>query len=102
MATRLQFLQLDAVGTQPLTVGMLAGELLLDLTIIVYLSFLSVNQQDFTRLQTSLLRYLCRVKIHHTHLTCHYDGVILCDGVTSRTQSVTVQHATCKPSVTEE
>ena len=44
MATALQLLQLDAVGGQPLTVGMLICQLLLDLTIVIDLTLLGVDQ----------------------------------------------------------
>ena len=102
MSAGLQLLQLDAVGTQPLAIGVFAGELLFDLTIIVYLTLLCVDKQDLTRLQAPFLCNLSRVKVHHANLTCHHHCVVLRNGIAGRTESVTVQHATSKTSVTEQ
>ena len=102
MATALQLLQLDAVGGQPLTVGMLIGQLLLDLTIVVDLTLLGVDQQDLTRLQTGLLSNLRRIEVHYTYLRGHHHRIVLGDGVTSRTESVTVEHTTGKTTVREQ
>ena len=102
MATALQFLQLDAVGGQPLTVGMLVCQLLLDLTIVVDLTLLGVDQQNLSRLQTTLLGNLRRVEVHHAHLGCHHHRIVLGDGVTSRTKSVAVEHTTGKTTVREQ
>ena len=98
----LQFLQLDAVGAQPLPVGIFAGQLFLDFTVIVDPALLGVDKQDFPGLQTSFLCYLCGVEIHYANLRRHHHGVVLRDGVSCRAQSIPVEHAAGKASVAEK
>ena len=81
---------------------MLVGKTVLNLTIIVNLSFLSIYKQNLTRLQTSLLGNLCRVEVHNTNLRGDNHRVVLGDGVTGRTQTITVEHTTGKASVGEQ
>ena len=97
-----QFLQLNTVGVQPLAVRMSGGKAFLDLTIIIYLAFLSINQEDLTRLEASLLSNLSWVEVHHTHLGCHYHHIVLGDGVAGRAQTITVEHTTGKAAIAEE
>ena len=68
MSAALQFLQLDTVGGEPLAVGMFMGQLLFNLTVVVYLTFLCVYQQDLTWLKPSLLCHLRRVEVDDTCL----------------------------------
>ena len=81
---------------------MLICQLLLDLTVVVDLTLLGVDQQDLTWLQTTLLGNLRRIEIHYTYLRGHHHRVVLGDGVTSRTESVTVEHTTGKTTVREQ
>ena len=67
LTSALEFLELYAVGGKPLTIRMVGGKALLDLSVVVDLAFLSVDEQDLARLQTTLLGYLCRVEVHHAH-----------------------------------
>ena len=53
MSARLQFLQLDAVGAQPLAVRVFAGELLFDFAVVVNLALLRVYQQNLSWLQSA-------------------------------------------------
>src|SRR5574344_225278 len=102
LTTALQFLQLDTVGAQPLTVWMFGSQALFNLTIIIDFAFLGIDEQYLTGLQTTLLCNFSRVEVHHTHLRCYHHRIILGDGVTSRAQTVTVQHTTGIAAVTEE
>ena len=102
MPARLQLLQLYAVCRQPLAVGMLGGQLLLDLSIIVYPALLGVYQQYLARLQTALLGNLRGVEVHHAHLRGHHHHVALGDGVACGAQAVAVEHAAREASVAEE
>ena len=102
MSARLQFLQLDAVGAQPLAVRVFAGELLFDFAVVVNLTLLCVNQQNLSWLQSALFGNLSRLEVHHTHFTCYDNGIVLGDGVACRAQTVAVEHSTCKPSVAEQ
>ena len=102
MPSRLQLLQLNAVGVQPLAVRMFARQLLLYLAIIVDSSLLCVDEQNLSRHQPPLLCHLGRVEVHHAYLRCNHHHVVLCDGIASRTQTVPVEHAAGKPSVAEQ
>ena len=63
-----EFLQLYAVSGEPLGVGMLAGELRLYLSVVVYPALLCIHEQYLARLQPALAHYVGRFKIHHAHL----------------------------------
>ena len=77
LASRVELLQLYAVCRQPLAVGVSLCQAVFNLAVIIDFSFLCVDEQNFSRLQTSLLGNLGRVKIHHAHLRCHHHGVVL-------------------------
>ena len=102
VAPALQFLQLDAIRREPLAVRMLIGQLLLDFSVVINLSLLRVDEQDFSRLQASLLGNLRRVEVHHAHLRGHYHRVVLRDGIPRRSQSIPVEHTARKASVREQ
>ena len=102
VATALQFLQLDTVGAQPLTIGMFVSQLLLDLTVVVDLTLLRIDEQDLTGLQTALFGNFRRIEIHHTHFTGHHHHVVLGDGIARGTQTVTVEQTTGEAAVAEE
>ena len=65
MPTALQFLQLNAVGRKPFAVRMCLSELFLDFTIVVDATFLCVDEQDLSWLQTSLAHHIAWLKVHH-------------------------------------
>ena len=102
LASALQFLQLDAVGREPLAVRMGSGKALLDFSVIIDLAFLGVNQQNLAGLQTALLGNLSGVEVHDTHLTGHYHHVVLGDGVTGGAQTVAVEHTAGISAVAEK
>ena len=81
---------------------MLLSQALLDFAIIVNLAFLGINQENLTRLQTSLLGNLGWVEIHHAHLRSHNHHIILGDGVACRAQTVSIEHTTSIAAITEE
>ena len=68
MTTALQFLQLHTVLAEPFTVGMGLGQLFLNLTIVIDLAFLSVYQQNLSRLQTPLRYDIAWLEVHHAYL----------------------------------
>ena len=97
-----ELLQLDAVGVEPLTIRMLGCQTLLDFAIIVYLTFLGIDEQNLTRLQTTFLCHLRWVEVHYAYLGSHYHHVVLGDGVAGWAKTVTVEHTTSIASVAEE
>ena len=99
---RFQFLQLYAVRRQPLTVRMLVGQTVLDFAVVVDFTFLGVDKQNLSWLQTSLLGYLRRIEVHDSHLRCHDHSVVLRNRVSCRAQTVTVEHSTGITAVGEE
>ena len=101
-APAVQFLQLYAVGAKPLAVGVLLGQSILNLAIVVDFSLLGIDKQYLTRLQPALLGNLRGVEVHDTHLAGHHHGVVLGDGIARRAQSVAVQHASGKTAVAEQ
>ena len=102
MATTLQFLQLDAVRREPFAVGMCLRELLLDFSVIVYLALLRVDEQNLSRLQTTLAHHIVRLEVHHTHFRSHDHHAALRNRVTAGAQTISVQHTTSKTSIAEE
>ena len=98
----LQVLQLDAVGTQPLLIGMGLGQTVLYLAVIIDFAFLRIDEQQFSWLQTSLLGYLSRLEIHHAHLTCNHHHTLVGNGVAAGSETVSVKHTTGIATVTEE
>ena len=102
LTTTAQLFQFNTVGVQPLAVRMLLSQALLDFAIIVNLAFLGINQENLTRLQASLLGNLGWVEIHHTYLRSHYHHIVLGDGVTCRTQTISIEHTTGIAAIAEE
>ena len=102
MPAALQFLKLYAVGRKPLTIRMFRSQLLLDLSIVVDLTLLRIDEQDLAWLQSSLLGYLCRVEVHHAHLRSNYHRTICRDHITCRSQSIAVEHTSRVTSIGEQ
>ena len=82
LTTRLQLLQLDTVGGEPLTVWMCGSQLLLYLAVIVYLSFLRVNKKYLTWLQTSLALDVGWIEVHNAYLGSNHHYTALRNGIT--------------------
>ena len=93
MAAAVQLLQLDAVLLEPFAVGMGFGETFLDVAVVVDAPFLSIDEQDFPRLQASLAHHVERVEVHHTHLAGYHNHAAAGDGIAAGTQAVAVKHA---------
>ena len=102
MPATLQFLQLHAILIQPFAIGMGFRQLFLDFTVVINLTLLSVDEQDFSRLQTTFAHDVSWFEIHHAHLAGHHHHTILGDGVTAWAQSVSVEHSACVASVAEQ
>ena len=102
VATALQLLQLDAVRREPFAVWMSLRELLLDLSIIIYLALLRVDEQNLTGLKTALAHHVIGFKVHHTDLGCHDHHAALRNRVAAGTQTVSVEHTTCITTVGEQ
>ena len=102
LSTTAKFLQFNTVGVQPLAIWMLGSQSLLDFTIIIDFAFLGINQEDLTRLQTTLLGNLSWVEIHHAHLRSHNHHIVLGDGIACRAQTVSIEHTTGIAAIAEE
>ena len=102
LTTTAKFLQFNTVGVQPLAIWMLGSQALLDFTIVVDLTLLCIDEENLTRLQTTLLGNLSRIEIHHTYLRCDYHHIVLGDGVAGRTQTISIEHTTGITAITEE
>ena len=102
LSTTVDLLKLNTVCTQPLTIRMFACQLILYLTVIVYLTLLGIYKQYFTWLQASLLCNLRRIEIHNANLTCYYHHIIFCDGVTSRAQTISIKQSTSISTIAEK
>ena len=102
VATALQFLQLHTVFVQPLAIGMSFGQLFLDLTIVVDLTLLCIDEQDLTWLQTAFAHHIARFEVHHTHLRGNHHHTTLGNRVSTGTQTVSIQHTTSIAAVAEQ
>ena len=102
LTTTAKFLQFNTIGVQPLAIWMLGSQALLDFTIVVDLTLLCIDEENLTRLQTTLLGNLSRIEIHHTYLRCDYHHIVLGDGVAGRTQTISIEHTTGVAAIAEE
>ena len=102
MAPALQFLQLHAVLAEPLTIRMRLGQLLLYLTVVVDLSLLRVDEQNLSRLQTTLAHHITRLKVHHAHFRRHHHHTLFRNRIARGAQAVAVEHTARIPSVGEQ
>ena len=102
MPSALQFFQLNAVGREPLAIWMFLCQFLLDFTIVVDATFLRVDEQNLSWLQTSLAHHIAWLKVHHTHFACHHHHATLRNGVAAGAQAVPVQHTASIAAVAEE
>ena len=78
------------------------GEAFFYLAVVVDFAFLSVDEQNLARLQTSFFGYLSRIEVHNAHLRSHHHGVVLGYGVARRAQTVAVEHTSGVASVAEK
>jgi len=68
LASAVYFFKLDAVGVEPLAIGMSVCQLLLDLAIVIDFALLGVDEQNLSGLQSTLLGHLRGVEVDDTHL----------------------------------
>ncbi len=101
LTARVDVLELDAVGVEPLAIRMLRSETFLDFPVVVDLAFFGVDEQDLTRLQASFLGDLGGVEVHHADLGGYHHGTVLGDRVAGRTQTVAVEHTSGVAAVAE-
>ena len=78
------------------------GQLLFDFTIVVNLSFLGVNQQNLSWLQTTFAHYVARLKVHDTNLRGYHHHTTLGNGITTGAQTVSVQHTACIATIAKQ
>ena len=97
-----QGIEFNTVGRQPLTIRFGCGQLFLQFAIIIDFSFLGIDQQNFTWLQTPFFFNVSRFEADDSRFTGNYHYVVLGNQVAGRTQSVTVEHTAGIPSVTEQ
>ena len=102
MATALQLLQLHAVLVQPLAVRMRLSQLLFDLTIVVNLTLLGVNQQNLTWLQTTFRHHIAWLEVHHANLAGHNHHTLFGNGVAAGAQTVSIEHSAGIATIAEQ
>ena len=81
---------------------MCLSELFLDLTVVVDLTFLRINQQDLSWLQATFRYHITGFKIHHANLTGNYHHTLFSDGIATGAQAVSVEHTTCVATIAEQ
>src|SRR5574344_1131679 len=84
LSTAANLLQLDTICAEPLTVRMFCGKVFLDFAVIVNFTFLRIDKQNFSRLQTSFFSNFRRVEVHDTNLGSNDHHIVFGDGVSSR------------------
>ena len=102
LSSALQVVQFDAVFGKPAAIGVGIGELFLDFSVIVDAPFLRVNEQDFSRLQSSLFFDVRSIEVNDACFRRHDHGVVFGDEIASGSETVSVKHAAGKTSVAEE
>ncbi len=86
-----QRLQRDGVLFQPLAVGLLAGDLLLQLVVLDDSLFLQVKQEHLSGLQSALADDLIGRNVEDADLGRHDDQAVLGDVVARRSQAIAVE-----------
>ena len=77
-------------------------QLFLDLTVVVDLTFLRINQQDLSWLQTTFRHHIAGFEIHHTNLTGYHHHTLFGDGIATGSQAVSVEHTTSVATIAKE
>ena len=99
LTTTFEFLKLNTIRRQPMTIRMLMSQPLLNLTIIINTPLQSINQQNLTRLQPTLAHHIARLEIHDPHLARHDHQPLLRNRIARRTQTITIQHTTSETPI---
>ena len=102
LTSALQLLQLYAVFVQPLAIRMGFGQLLLYLAVVVYFTFLGINQQNLTWLQSALRYNIAWLEIHYANLTGYHHHTALCNGITAWAQTISVEHTASIATIAEQ
>ena len=88
---RRQVVEVDEAVVQPLAVGVLAGDPVLELLVGDDPPLSGVHQEHAPRLQAALVQHLLRRHLQNPHLGAHDDAVVTGDVVARRTQAVAVE-----------
>ena len=84
----------DQAGVQPLVVGMLGGELALDLLVLDDPVLVGVDEEHPARLEPALADDAGGVEVEHADLGGEDDEAVVGDPVATRAQAVAVEHGT--------
>ena len=87
-----QLVEPDLVGRQPLHVGVLGGQLGLDLLVLDQPALRRVDQEHAARLQAALAHDALGGDVEHTHLAGQDHQPVVGDPVAGRPQAVAVEH----------
>ena len=88
-----QILELDEVVAEPVGVGMLGGELGLDLLVVDDAALRRVDQEDPARVQPFLEQHVLGRDVEHAHLGGHDDQAVLGHVVAGGPEPVPVEDA---------
>ena len=94
--------QLDAVFLQPAAIGLLAGDLPLDLVVFDDAAFLGIDQEHASRLQAALALDLLGRELDHAHFAGQHHQSVGGHDVAAGPQAVAVQGAADQPAVGED
>ncbi len=89
-----QHFQRDSLVSQPLTIGTLGGNAVLELFVRDQSTLFKVQQEHTAWLQTAFFFDVGRINLNHTHFRGHDDLVVVSDIVAAGTQAVTVEYGT--------
>ena len=84
--------EVDEAGVQPLVVGVLAGQLGLDLLVLDDAVLVGVDQEHPARLEPALAHDRGGVEVEHADLGGEDDEAVVGDPVAAGTQAVAVEH----------
>ena len=87
-----QVVEVHEPGVEPLAVGLLSGQRLLDLVVADDAAEVRVDQEHAARLEAALLHDRGRVDGEHAHLRGHHHEAVLGHPVARRAEAVAVEH----------
>ncbi len=96
-----QFFQPYFVLIQPVAIGLLAADFLLQLFIADDAALLQIHDKHFARLQSPFLNHMGRVHGQHTAFAGHDNPVIIGNTITGRAQAVAVKRGADYFSIAE-
>ena len=101
-SSRVDFVELYAVETYPVAVGVLTGKCGHQFVVMENDALLHVVHHHFSRVATAFLLYFRRIERQHTAFRSDYDSIVVGDEPSCGSESVSVKHASGKPTVTEQ